>query len=83
MGRTGNLTVRDSLGENRPLEWTMELDERTFEFADNTFAITLRQVEDENGSGQGDAKTNQISIGLLLQLHKNYNLIVLDIARGG
>lgn len=58
MGRTGGSTVRNSFGENRPLEWAMELDEGTLELADNIFAISLQPVEGEKGLGKGDGKTN-------------------------
>ena len=44
MGWTGSPTARSSPGEDRSLECTMELDERTFELADNTLAITLQSV---------------------------------------
>jgi hypothetical protein len=33
--------ARGPLGEDRTLECTMELDERTFKIADNTLAIAL------------------------------------------
>ena len=42
MGWTRCSMTRGSLGEDRPLECTMEPNKRTFELADDAFAITLR-----------------------------------------
>jgi len=42
MGRARCPMTRGSFGEDRPLECTMEPDERTFELADDTLTVTLR-----------------------------------------
>jgi hypothetical protein len=41
VGWTWSPMARGPLGEDRTLECTMELDERTFKIADNTLAIAL------------------------------------------
>ena len=41
MGWARRSVARGSLGEDRPLECTVEPDERTFELADNALAIAL------------------------------------------
>lgn len=63
MGWARSSTVRDSLGENRSLEWTVELDERTLELADDIFAIPLRPVEDEKRLGKGIQKPTKYVSG--------------------
>lgn len=78
MGRARSSMARGSLGEDRPLECTVEPDERTFEFADNTLAIALQvRLRRKWKSFLKDTDTDQICVRLLLQLHKNNNLVVL------
>lgn len=73
-----------SLGEDWPLELTMEPDERTFELSDDALAIAL-QVRSLRGKRKRlrDMNTNQIYVRLLLQLHKDNDFVVLRMVGRG
>ena len=70
-----------SLGEDRPLECTIKPDERTFELADDALAITLRIRLRRKRKRLRNVNTDQIYVRLLLQLHKNNDLVVLCMVK--
>ena len=72
-----------SFGEDRPLEYAMKPDERTFELADDALAITLRVRLRRKRKRLRNVNTDQIYVRLLLQLHENNDLVVLRMIERG
>jgi len=75
--------ARGSLGEDWPLECTMEPDKTAFELADDALAITLRVRLRRKRKRLRNGYTDQVYVRLLLQLHKNNDLIVLYMVERG
>ena len=83
MGWTRCPMTGGSLGEDRSLEYAMEPDKRTFELANDALAITLWVRMRRKRKRLRNVNTDQIYVRLLLQLHKNNNLVVLCMIERG
>jgi len=83
MGWTGCPMTGRSFGEDWPLEDTMKPDEGTFELANDAFAITLRVRLRRKRKRLRNVNTDQVYVRLLLQLHKNNDLVVLCMIERG